>query len=202
MRHLPFFLPAFLIGCASSGFIAPRPAPERTTTEIVASFDRSWDAVIDVFTKRNIPIATIDRTSGLIVASPLTVGAADGMLWADCGSVRTILGEKPLPATRGEFNVLVRANGATTRVRVTVRWSSVSPSFVAAGGEVLPGTNIACETRNVWEQQLETAAQAPPQRRRSRDALVKRARQVRCNLQHANGCESRTVTFAPLPYSA
>lgn len=49
-----------------------------------SSRGRTWDAVIDQFAARNIPIRTIERVSGLIVTDQLTVGR-EGYWWANCG---------------------------------------------------------------------------------------------------------------------
>ena len=46
-----------------------------------------WNAVVDVFSERNIPIKTIDRTSGLIATEQLSVASStDTGGWADCGT--------------------------------------------------------------------------------------------------------------------
>src|SRR2546429_5928198 len=60
-------------------------AAPRSAMAVNASFDRTWTAVIDVFADRNVPIRTLDRTSGFVATDELRVGS-EGADWADCGS--------------------------------------------------------------------------------------------------------------------
>ena len=109
-----------IVGCSVQ---APAPpVPRSGATEVAASFSKTWDAVIDDFASQNVPIKTIDRTSGLIVAERLSVGPEDGKLWADCGSDMMIGKLYPTSAT---YNVLVRGDSTKSTVRVTVRWLRV-----------------------------------------------------------------------------
>ncbi len=74
------------IGLAASAFACLRyspPAP-RAATRVGATMGATWDAVIDLFAARNIPIRSIERVSGIIVTDILSVGD-DGPRWADCG---------------------------------------------------------------------------------------------------------------------
>jgi len=104
---------------------------------------RSWDAVIDMFAARNIPIRTIERASGIIATEQLAVGD-EGKEWADCGEHRgTVL--TPNFAT---YNVLVRGDSVSSRIKATVRWTL----------ETSPSDAIECSSRNIWEQELEQQA--------------------------------------------
>jgi hypothetical protein len=104
---------------------------------------RSWDAVIDMFAARNIPIRTIERASGIIATEQLAVGD-EGKDWADCGEDNgTVLA--PNFAT---YNVLVRGDSVSSLIKATVRWTR----------EIRPSSSIECSTRHVWERELELQA--------------------------------------------
>jgi len=128
---------------------APTPpttvATPRVGTTVQASFGRTWNAVIDQFADRNIPIRTIDRSSGLIATDMLGMGVGDSLAstWADCGA--DMVGSQ-LPPGHATYNVLVRGDSTSTLVKVTVRWN------LLLGGE--------CVTHGVWEQDFENAVKA------------------------------------------
>src|SRR5689334_6312594 len=88
-----------LFVCCSSYEPPPPPEP-REATHVDASMGRTWDAVIDQFAARNIPIRTIERASGLIATDQLTVGR-EGYWWADCGKDNGLFStsqKPPIPA--------------------------------------------------------------------------------------------------------
>lgn len=148
-----------LSGCAGR-WTPPAPTPARADTEVAASFDRTWDAVIDVFARRSIPIATIDRSSGLIVSARLAVDRRDAVLWSDCGAPGGYEGPGNerfrAYASLGDFNVLVRPRGDGAIVRVTIRY---------AGPEPAGATRFACTSTGVYERDLEDRIRAAAERR-------------------------------------
>jgi hypothetical protein len=95
--------------------------------------------VIDEFADRNIPIATIERASGLIATEQLSVGS-DARGEADCGRLN---GRRLLP-THAIYNVLVRGDAARSTVKATMRWIRVTNE----GAET-------CATLHRWEAALE-----------------------------------------------
>jgi hypothetical protein len=137
-----------LVGCSSA---PPPPAPARGPTSVAAPFEKSWNAVIDLVAERNIPIKTVDKASGLLVAEQVRLGEADAE-YADCG---TSFGKRQAP-TSANWNVLVRSDGARSTVRVTVQ-------FVRTG---LPRGNWTglvtenCATRNTFETTIEQQVKA------------------------------------------
>src|SRR5687768_9485299 len=82
-------LAAFSLACVQPGpLLAPPPAAPREAKPVGASFNRTWDAVIERFAEDNIPIRTAERTSGFLATAPMAVPAsmnADAD-WADCGT--------------------------------------------------------------------------------------------------------------------
>lgn len=60
-----------LSGCIKT--TGPGEPVPRSAMPVSASFGKTWDAVIDVFAVKNIPIRTLERVSGLIAAEPSNV---------------------------------------------------------------------------------------------------------------------------------
>ena len=102
----------------------------------------TWDAVIDIFAERNIPIRTIERVSGLIVTDPVGLSPGLGQDWADCGTINNAA----TPPNYAAYNVLVRGDTVRSTVKVTVRWT-----YGAGDG----ASNGECTTTHVWERNLE-----------------------------------------------
>lgn len=120
----------------------PEPAAPRDATPVAAGFEKTWNATIDHFAEGNIPIAAIEKASGLIATARLRVGTADAPTWADCGTGTSGLA---YAADGGIYNVLVRGDERTATVRVTAAWSSTA----APWGD--------CSTKGVWESAAERA---------------------------------------------
>lgn len=110
-----------VLGCAAAPACVPSKPPAapvvRQPTPVRASFGRTWDAVIDAFADQNVPIKTIDRSSGFIATDQLAVPEADSMD-ADCGTA----GEIKLVPLHATYNVVVRGDSTASSVRVTVLW--------------------------------------------------------------------------------
>lgn len=128
-----------LVGCASRPVAPPAPL---VPVSVDASFDQTWATVIDIFAQQSIPIATIDKASGLIVSRNLSVHMEDGLNWGDCGN--SLLTNRWV--THGDFNVLVRPVGEGTSVRATASWTAWKD-----------GRGYACRTKGVWERRLQFA---------------------------------------------
>ncbi len=122
------------------------PAP-RSATPVAASFAKTWDAVIDIFAAKNIPIATLDRSSGFIATTQLSVPNSSESPYADCGSFMS----KAYTPTVATYNVRVKEEGPAANVLVTVKWQRV--------GRTMAGTTgvADCSTRGTWETETEGA---------------------------------------------
>ncbi|HEY7635442.1 MAG TPA: hypothetical protein VH763_07865 [Gemmatimonadales bacterium] len=112
---------------------------------------RTWDAVIELFAARTIPIRTIERASGLILTEELSVGP-EGAEWAECGRVSNLA----YHADRAIYNVLVRGDSSTSGVKTTVRWVHTDSK----------GRSMECSTTHVWERALEAEVKARAEEQR------------------------------------
>src|SRR5688572_25508871 len=96
-----------LAGVAACGPYPPKLYPTPQPVPIQASFDDTWNAVIDRFAETLIPIATIEKASGLIVTDAFNFGRTIATDVADCGS--DWMGT-PVQATLARHNVRVRGD--------------------------------------------------------------------------------------------
>lgn len=136
---------AFLtVGCAK--WEPPAPPAPRSPLEVAAPAAKTWDAVIDVFSARNIPIKTLDRSSGFIAAEemrvgPIKVGIAGP--WADCG----VYSKTPQNPTHANYNIRVKGDSTHSTVLVTVLWKDLY--------NLETGATMQCSTKGVWETDAE-----------------------------------------------
>ena len=112
---------------------------------MAASFAKTWDAVIDVFAERNIPLRTLDRSSGFAATDEL--GADGSARWADCGS-DAIHGD--VGPRHAIWNVRLKGDSAAALILVTARWWMFR-------GKGTNGTRIDCVTTGAWERDAESA---------------------------------------------
>jgi hypothetical protein len=115
------------------------PPVEREPTVVAANFDATWNAVIDMFASRNVPISTMDKNSGFIASNNLQAGAAGYPPVYVCV---TEFGMQ-VPASLATYNVVVRPVGDRTTVKTTISWQGA-------------GLN-RCATTGEWENTFETA---------------------------------------------
>jgi hypothetical protein len=146
-------------GCAGGGtkIEPPAPAATRTAAVVAAPSSSTWEAVIDVFAERNIPIRTMERASGFIATEQLGVDERESLQWADCGRSITPLkwrrdkdGKKvevkEFPPNRAIYNVLVRGDNTRSTVKVTVRWTYMG----------MYRGSTECTTKGIWEGEAES----------------------------------------------
>jgi hypothetical protein len=168
MKRLITASAVLVSSCGGGGYTPPEPPSPRDATEVNASMGRTWDAVIDLFAARTIPIRTIERISGIIVTERLSVGREDGLAWADCGKTSGF-GKKAIHISPNyaPYNVLVRGDSMHSSVKTTVRWVRLEPRELDLEG----GGVYECSTKHVWERDLETGikarAESPEVARRS-----------------------------------
>ncbi len=120
-------------------------ATPRSPTYVAASFAKTWDAVIDVFAERNIPLRTLDRSSGFAATDEL--GVDGSARWADCGS-DAIHGD--VGPRHAIWNVRLKGDSTAALILVTARWWMFR-------GKGTNGRRIDCVTTGVWEREAEEA---------------------------------------------
>jgi hypothetical protein len=141
----PALLAAALVAASSLTACARHPGPPVAyeATTVSASFGRTWTATLDEFSRRTIPIKSIDRTSGVIITDALLLDPSY-YPHSDCGSDG--IGTTPFGATQGTFSVVVRGDSSQSTVRVNVRWISVGS-----------GASALCSTKGTWERTFQSA---------------------------------------------
>src|SRR6185295_5227451 len=142
MRPLLAFV---LLSVACHSYEAPLPPAPRDATHVSASADLTWEAVVDLFAARSIPIRTIEPASGRVATEEMSVGT-EGQQWADCGKASSVR----LGPEHAIYNVLVRGDSSSSSVKATVRWTYVAAKL---------GT-IECSTSHAWEERFEAEVKA------------------------------------------
>lgn len=135
---------AVIIGACAPTPPAP-PAP-RSATTVAASFGKTWDAVLSAFAARSIPIKTVDRSSGLVVAEDQQLRSRIDSL-ADCGKEAMGIARAP---SRAGWSVLVRGDSTGSTVQATIRFSA-SPGITSG---------VDCSSTGKWETELERQIKA------------------------------------------
>lgn len=132
----------------------PAPLTPREALEIDASQGQTWDAVIDFFASRSIPIRTIERASGLIASDALSIGPG-ATVWASCG----VFTNDTLRPNSAIYNVLVRGDSTFSTIRTTVRWTYVEEKENRAR---------ECTSTYLWERQMEDEVKSKAEAEASR----------------------------------
>ena len=130
---------SFLLGaCANippTGY--PPPAPVTISDSVAAV----WPAIIDVITERQLPIQTVDRSSGLVQTELLRSYSAD---WWDCGKHGAT--RQPIAEREGVYAVLtisaVPRGGTQTQLRI------------GADPRVSTATGAPCTSRGLYEREF------------------------------------------------
>ncbi len=131
----------FLVAACTTPPIAPPLQP----AGIEASFGKTWNAVVDVLAERNIPVKTMDKSSGFVSAELTSVSATDFDKLANCGSTLSQMMTGNLAADGiARYNILVRGDSTKSTVKVTAR-------FVKGGD-----TAKDCPSNNVFEAQFQS----------------------------------------------
>ncbi len=117
MRVLRVCLVVVMVALAAASATAPKPHDVERSGLIHAPLDATWKAIIVLFGERGWPIATIDRSSGIIATDWLRM--PDEV--ADCGSapLATTVG------TKGRFNIIAMAVAGGTQLTVNTTFQRV-----------------------------------------------------------------------------
>lgn len=108
---------AAVSACAS----APETFDVKSSEEVQADFDKTWQAVIATFAENTIPIKTLEKDSGLIVAEQSLVSYQSMEQIASCGTGSFV----EVPSTGiATYNVFVRpVNAIVTKVQVNTKFA-------------------------------------------------------------------------------
>ncbi|MFL5578725.1 MAG: hypothetical protein ACJ79S_22450, partial [Gemmatimonadaceae bacterium] len=103
------------LACAPIQPPSTRSTPAAVQRTVRATPDAAWGAVVEFFSDAQIPIATIDKASGIIVSRRLDLTAEQRQRWMDCGRANgRPLVEVAANVMRGsaDFNVFLRPTGS------------------------------------------------------------------------------------------
>ena len=108
-------------GVVSACASPPETFDVKSSEQVQADFDKTWQAVIATFAENTIPIKTLEKDSGLIVAEQSLVSYQSMEEIASCGSGSFV----EVPSTGiATYNVFVRPiNAIVTQVQVNTRFA-------------------------------------------------------------------------------
>jgi hypothetical protein len=99
--------------------------------------------------EQNIPVKTMDKSSGFVAAEVTAVSSTDLDKLANCGSLMSqLLSGSATGNGIARYNILVRGDSAASTVKVTAR-------FIHGGD-----TPKDCSSRNVFEGQFQSEVKA------------------------------------------
>jgi hypothetical protein len=132
---------AVLLGIACT---PPAPVTAPTPTTIAAGFNQAWNGVIDVLAEENVPVKTLDRSSGFVVAEVGTMDLATLEKFTSCGGFMDLMVNSERYGV-ASYNILVRGDSTTSNVKVTARFTH--------------GSGL-CSTKNVFESAFQASVKA------------------------------------------
>lgn len=167
-----------LMACVT--YVPPTPAALRAGTPIAASRDSTWEAVVSYFAERNIPIRTIEKASGIIVAELLTFNLTnrEPVRDAKSGKVRRDPGGDPLMGeaiyadcgrfsyqrlnpTTATFNVRVTGGATRSTVQVNMLYKHATLATARAAPTVYDCASTG-KFESDLEQQVRMRAEGAP----------------------------------------
>ena len=112
-RSLVLFFLFVFVGCATP----PKLHTFEDSAVFSAPYDDVWSAVIETFADLNLPIDNMEKASGLITTDWISF-TGTGKDYCDCGGagISTVL------STEGRFNVFVRDEESSVRVKVNTTY--------------------------------------------------------------------------------
>ena len=120
-------------------------------------YDEIWDAVVEAFAQHNIPVKTMDKSSGLIVtddqAVPIATHIGSGIVdgeYCDCGQSAFIHSGPPVSEASAKFNVFVRRKaGGEVIVQVNAFFKAI-----VRNGYNIPIGSLDCTSKGVFQEKL------------------------------------------------
>jgi hypothetical protein len=162
MRALVVLLVVVAAGCFPKvQYRQPGPEVDRAATVVNAPFEKTWNAVIDVFARENTPIQTLEKASGFVVAERAVIPWSEpaeylfALSLADCGAIyNPQTGRwREYPPTTAKYNIVVRPQGDKSTVRVNAKFLSVTP----VTSTPLNPTSRECTSKAKYETVTEAA---------------------------------------------
>lgn len=152
-----------LTGCARVHISPLSPPPFRT--EVPASYETTWTAIIRAMAQQNVPLRAVARDSGVVASdefvSPINV-------YADCGQLS---GDQLEGEAIVSFTVFAEPNGSSTRIQVNSKMRTQAHRR-GQSGKLRPAPVYQCASTGRFEANLLDAvrefvreeAHAPPAR--------------------------------------
>ncbi|MGH7277559.1 MAG: hypothetical protein ACREJG_02630 [Candidatus Rokuibacteriota bacterium] len=134
-----------LAGCAGA-YVSPlSPAPYRT--EIPASYDATWSAIVRAFARANVPLRAIARDSGVIASDEFVTPIG---LYADCGRIGDDVLEGEALVS---FTLFAQPNGSTTSVQINSKMRTQAQRK-GSSGKLKPTPVYICASTARFEANL------------------------------------------------
>jgi hypothetical protein len=154
MRHknwLSTLAFAALAGCS----VRNATPYQMSDVRIPATFDAAWQGTVAYFADARIPIATIDKSSGLIASREVALTKDQMIKWLDCGDLGGKSQAKNLAENWNlnaivDFNVFLRPMADSTAARVNLTVNAKSNTLFAKNAKA------ECESSGVFEKTLVT----------------------------------------------
>lgn len=123
----------------------PAPVTAPTPSAIAAGFNQAWNGVIDVLAEENVPVKTLDRSSGFVVAEVATMDMSTLEKFTNCGGFMDMMVNSERFGV-ANYNILVRGDSTASNVKVTARFTHGS---------------TVCATKNVFESGFPGGSEDP-----------------------------------------
>lgn len=135
IRHPTFLVLAAALGCISIGGEGDGETPRQVVYQS-ADFDAVWSAAIQTFSEMELPIASLEKESGLLTTDWILVDDPRGTM--NCG-------ENPRnPEVR--FNVYMERTNLGTRMTITTAMRALRQD----------GTTLQrCESTGAYEEEIQ-----------------------------------------------
>ena len=130
-----------LSACAT----APEVYDFDNSKTVSTSYDQTWEKVITYFSSNNIPIKTLEKDSGLVVAEIARLDGRSISRYADCQASMLDM----IEGGKADYNVFVRRAADGTTVTVNTDFSATRRGVGTATSSFSD-----CNSKGVFEQEF------------------------------------------------
>jgi hypothetical protein len=134
-----------LAGCARAHVSPLAPPPYRT--EIPATYEATWAAIVRALARENVPLRAIARDSGVIASDEFITPIG---LYADCGRIGDDVLEGEALVS---FTLFAQPNGARTNVQINSKMRTLAQRR-GSSGKLKPTPVYACASTARFEANL------------------------------------------------